>query len=75
MEKHQSKEYKPVFVNQETYDKVVEKLGYVPENLTVNNFLPDNQAVILNDTPGFAFKPIPYTPSIAEAIEKPLPFW
>lgn len=40
---------KTVFVDQETLERVVKELGYKPSNLTLNPFVPKNQAVIVAD--------------------------
>jgi hypothetical protein len=38
---------KMVHVNQQTYTEMVEKLGFEPVNLIVNNFIPNNKAIII----------------------------
>jgi hypothetical protein len=43
-------EPKTVYMNQKTLDSVLEKLDFKPSNIVVNNFLPDNQAIVLNET-------------------------
>jgi hypothetical protein len=42
-------EPKTVFLNQKTYDLVIEKIDFEPSNVVINNFLPDNQAMIMNN--------------------------
>ncbi|MGD6876876.1 hypothetical protein [Bacillus infantis] len=39
-----------VYVNQNTYDAVLEKLNFKPSDIVVNNFLPDNMVITLNET-------------------------
>ena len=39
---------KVIFVAKSEYDEIVNKLGYVPSNLKVNNFLPDNKAYVVD---------------------------
>jgi hypothetical protein len=45
------KENRRVFVNKKSYEADIEKLGYKPDNLYINEAIPDNQATILNDEP------------------------
>jgi hypothetical protein len=43
-------ENKTVFVSEENYKMIVEKLGYKPSNLVVNKFLPDtNHAIVVDN--------------------------
>ena len=37
-----------VYVNQWTYEKVVEQLGFTPVNLFVNHYMPGDRAVVVN---------------------------
>ena len=39
---------KVVYLNQSTYKQVVELLGYKPINLIVNEFIPSNQAIMID---------------------------
>lgn len=53
---------KTVIVDEETWNKIVEELGYEPENLKMTNYMPKNQAVIIDNekelTPFFkGYKP------------------
>jgi hypothetical protein len=40
---------KTVFLNQKTYDSVVQQIDFKPSNVTINNFIPDNQAIVMNN--------------------------
>jgi hypothetical protein len=42
-------ELKTIYMNQKTLDSVLEKIDFTPHNITVNNFLPDNQAILMNN--------------------------
>lgn len=42
-------EDKTIFINKKTYEIIIEKLGFKPSNLEVNNYLPDNQAILFNE--------------------------
>lgn len=44
---------KTVFVNEETYKKVVEILGYEPSNLIANSFLPEGNSAYVVDNKQF----------------------
>lgn len=41
-------EPKTIYMNQKTYDSVLELIDFVPENVVVTNLLIDNQALILS---------------------------
>lgn len=43
-------EDKIIFVNDETYKLIIEKLGYIPSNLVPNKFFPKDQAFLVDDT-------------------------
>lgn len=43
-----SESEKEVQANQKTYDLILEKLGFCPTNLKVNNHIPEGQAIILD---------------------------
>lgn len=40
---------KEVHVNQESYGVIVEKIGYAPQSIVINNFIPPNQAIIIDN--------------------------
>lgn len=40
---------KSVYVVEEMYIRIVEYLGYRPTNLFVNNYVPEDSAIILDD--------------------------
>jgi hypothetical protein len=40
---------KTVYVNENTFEKIVKQLGYKPDNLIVNKFLPEDKAIISDD--------------------------
>ncbi len=42
------KPMKEVYVNQQTYDLITEKLGFTPLSLKVNNYIPGSQVVIID---------------------------
>jgi hypothetical protein len=39
---------KTVFLNQKTYDSVMKIIDFEPTNLVINNYIPDNQAIVMN---------------------------
>jgi hypothetical protein len=41
---------KTIYLNKKTYDLVLEKIDFIPSNMEINNYLPDNQAIVLNET-------------------------
>jgi SpoU rRNA methylase family enzyme len=41
-------EPKTVFLNQKTFDSLIQQIDFEPTNIVVNNFIPDNQAIIMN---------------------------
>jgi hypothetical protein len=41
-------EPKTVYMNQKTYDGVLERIDFEPTNIIINNYLADNQAIVLN---------------------------
>lgn len=41
-------EPKTIYMNQRTYDSVLELLDFVPENIVVSNLFIDNQALVLS---------------------------
>lgn len=43
-------EPKIVHVNQKTYDAMLPLLDFEPINVVINNYLPNNQAMVLPDT-------------------------
>jgi hypothetical protein len=43
-------EQKTVYINKKTFDLVLENIYFKPSNVVVNNFIPDNQAIVLNET-------------------------
>ena len=40
---------KSIYVDEETYKIITEKLGYEPSNLFVNRFVPKNQAIVVDN--------------------------
>lgn len=42
-------EHKIIYMNKKTYEEVLLQLDFKPTNVEVNNFLPDNHAIILNE--------------------------
>jgi hypothetical protein len=42
-------EEKTVFVDEETWRRVVQELGYEPENLKMSRFIPKNQAILVDE--------------------------
>lgn len=43
-------ENKIIYVDEETYKKLIEKLGYKPENLMVNRYITNEQAIVVNES-------------------------
>ena len=41
-------EEKTVLVDEETWKKIVEELGYEPSNLKVTKFIPKGQAILID---------------------------
>jgi hypothetical protein len=41
-------EPKTVYMNQKTYDAILEHIDFEPTNIIINNYLADNQALVLN---------------------------
>lgn len=37
------------YVNKETFDNLIQTLGYVPENLKIQIYIPDNQVYIVDN--------------------------
>jgi hypothetical protein len=42
-------EGKTIFVDEETWKKIVEELGYEPRNLVMHRYIPKNQAIVVDD--------------------------
>jgi hypothetical protein len=40
---------KSIYVDEETYKIITEKLGYKPSNLFVNRFAPKNKAIVVDN--------------------------
>jgi hypothetical protein len=43
-------EPKTIYVNKKTFDLMLEKIDFKPTNVVVNNFIPDNQAIVMTET-------------------------
>jgi hypothetical protein len=62
---------KIIYVDKEMSEKIEKELGYLPDNVLVNNFVPKNQAVVtdvLEDMHDTLVK-IDYIPPTAENLE------
>ena len=49
---------KSVFVDEDSYKKIVEELGYKPSNLFICRYLPDKHQAIIIDNEQLNYKPI-----------------
>jgi hypothetical protein len=43
-------EPKTIYMNKKTFDLILEKIDFKPSNAVVNNFIPDNQAIVMTET-------------------------
>lgn len=42
-------ENKNVYVNKSTYENIVSKLNYIPDNLIASHYIPENKVLVINE--------------------------
>lgn len=47
---------KTVHVNKQTYDEIINQLNFKPKFLIINDFIPNNQAIIIDEEMKYYYK-------------------